>query len=199
MPKKEHLEGNPQLDENLIELHRHFAESHHSRANNAWETIKLSAVLCSALVSLSAYSMIYLYTSESFSKLALVDQIAVRAFLIIIPVSIGFVSWMCQRNFRRQCKRLYTQASIVIKLEEDLGLYAKRATIKNFKNDQWYLPDDWKDLCFSTSRKFVDHWMNEKDGFYQNMKLLFTIFIITSIVMVISEIVLIAIPYLPFP
>ena len=163
----------------LVELHRHFTNQRISQANTGWETIKLNTVLSSALISLAVYSIIYVYTSEFFWKpevLTFQDRFVVRILLLLIPIILGFINWRLHRNFNRQCIRIYELASIVIKIEEKMGLHQERTEKENFPNDKWYVPDDWKDSCCCTSKKFVDDCMKKKDAFYKSMVWVFRIF-----------------------
>lgn len=184
--------GEDCTDKNWIELHRHFSENWLHRANRTWETIKLNTVLCSALISLAIYSIVYVYTSEFFweTEAFTSGKVVIRLALVLIPMTMGFVDWRLHSNFNRQCRRMYYLASIIMKIEERLGLYSEYREREHFGFDRWYVPTKWKIYQDYTSDDYVQYWMNETDSFYKNMTWLFQIFGLTAVGLVILDIVL---------
>lgn len=194
--------GEPSLDphtcsedpnENWIELHRHFTQSWEFRSTRTWETIKSNIVLSSALTSLTIYSIVYIYTSEFFWTTDLLTTymiLGVRIIPILIPMLLFFVNLMFYRNFRRSCERVYEILSIVIKIEEKLGLYSVRSSRELIYNDKWYVPDDWKNLSSCSSEQYVAKMMVEKNRFYKSMVWLFWVFGAISVLLFVSEIIL---------
>lgn len=191
-------EGKEQVN-NWIELHRHFSNNWQFRSEMSWETLKQNMLISSALTSLAVYSIIYVYTSEFFWETEAIisfDRLFVRVGLMVIPLILLFVNLMFHTNFRRQCRRMYLAASIVIKIEEEMGLYGSRRSREYFRNDKWYVPDEWKKQSHCSAESFVKVWMDKKDGFYQQMLWLFRIFGALAIVIVVIEIFLLFIhPY----
>jgi len=173
-----------------IELHRHFSENWDYRSNSTWETVKLNTALSSALTSLATYSIIYLYTNSFFwetSQFTTIERNVVRTSLLLIPVILLIVNIMSYRNFKRQCKRMYDTLSVIIKIQEMMGLYDERSRKEKFPEDKWYVPNYWKSLCFSTSKDFVEDSMKNRDRYYKNMLWLFRIFGLVSIGLIIIE------------
>jgi len=177
--------------EKVIELHRMFTSRWMAWGKTAWETIKTNILLSSALTSLTAYSIIYVYTSEFFWEIPLLVRIAVRIGLTIVPIILFCTNRTFQNNFHRQCKRMYELAPIVFKIQDEMGLYAERpANRENFPNDEWYVPDEWKNLAFQKSKDYVNASMNSKDRFYKDMLPLFQLFRRIAIALIVVEIAL---------
>ena len=177
-----------------IELHRHFSSRWLGWGKTTWETLKLNIILSSALTSLTAYSIIYIYTSEFFWETPLLTQnirLIIRIGLISVPITLILTNYIFHRNFHRQCKRMYQLTSIIIKIQEQMNLYAERPTnSKYFPKDQWYVPDEWKDISYQKSDEFVDDCMSKKERFYKNMLPLFYMFVVISIFLIAIELVL---------
>ena len=185
--------GEDCTDKNWIELHRHFSKNWLQRADRSWETIKLNTILCSALISLAIYSIVYVYTSEFFWETEAFPssgKVVIRLALVLIPITMCFVDWRLHSNFNRQCRRMYTLASIIMKIEERLGLYSEYREREHFSDDRWYVPNDWQIYQNYTSDYYVQYWMNEPDSFYKNMTWLFQIFGLTAVGLMILDIVL---------
>ena len=95
-------------------------------------------------------------------------------------------------NFERECRRMYEQTSILIKLEENFGFYGERPQKrKTLPADKLYIPRRW--LCdqSQTDFQFVCNAMAKKDTLYGNMKPIFRIFQWLSVVLMIIIAVLI--------
>lgn len=200
MSDKPIFDKDDSLTDKWIVLHDHFSKNWETRSKNSWETIRLNTVLCSALISLTIYSIIYIYTSEFFwntEVLNSTDRILVRLGLISIPITLLFIDWRLHQNFNRQCRRMYKTATVVIKIQERLGLYSERINNGLFDQDKFYVPEEWVEdhkNKFQTGKKFVDHWMKEKDAFYKNMSWLFWIFGGIALILIGFEILLIMYP-----
>lgn len=179
---------------NWIELHRHFSSRWDKWAEVIWETIKLNTILSSALTSLSVYSVIYFH--QLVDKISIETNIIIRLFLLIIPILLLMINRKSKKNYDRQCKKMYELVSIVIKIEEKLGLYENRLKKGYFRDDEWYVPDNWKKLCYSKSEKFVDNLMMSEDAAHQNMLWIFSIFMMVSFALIFFQIILL-IPILP--
>lgn len=175
-----------------LELYKKTNAERKIFAEKAWETIKIHIVLLSSLISITIGTLAVTHTSEIF--LTLLDEkmkFLLNASLLILPIIMLRIIRTARLNFKRECKRMYEQISIIMKLEEKMGFLEERTENKQFKDDKGYFPKRYYDK-WDNSEKFVKDMMKRKDTIYRNMRQIFSIFEIISYVLI-SLVVLIAI------
>jgi len=81
------------------------------------------------------------------------------------------------KNFDRQCRRMYNEATIIMKLEERFGVLGERAEKirRHFPKEEKYVPTDWENT-WDTTKEYRDKMMSKNDAFYSNMSPIFKIF-----------------------
>lgn len=175
-----------------LELYRKTNAQRQFFADKAWETIKFHIVLLSSLISITIGTLAVIRTSEIF--LTLLNEkmkFLLTVTLVILPITMLLIIRMARANFERECRRMYEQISIIMKLEEKMGFLVERTEREQFKEDNRYFPKRYYEP-WNNSEKFVDDMMKRKDTIHRNMGKIFTIFENISYVLM-SLIVLIAI------
>ncbi|MEM3616616.1 MAG: hypothetical protein QXJ31_01715 [Candidatus Bathyarchaeia archaeon] len=137
----------------------------------AWETMKLSLTLSSALttVIVSLLGVINYLPIDGFTK----------AFSMLVPLLVGIIMKefvnVAERNFERECRRMYENIAILMKIEAELPSRKDKRDDRNFKEETNYLPLAWEKCKFSNTEQFVDEMLKRNNSFYSSMKPIFSI------------------------
>jgi len=162
-------------------------------AEKAWETIKLHILLSSSLISITVGTLVLMHTSEVFFRFGAKERIILIGSLLILPITMILILYIGFRNFSRECRRMYEQASILMKLEEKFGFSVeKRAKErKQFLKDETYVPERYLEKIWDSSSEFIKDVMLRKDTLYGNMSPIFKIFLGVSVALIVSILIVI--------
>lgn len=166
------------MSENInewLEFYRKASNERQFFAEKAWETIKFHIVLASSLISITVGALSLMLTSEVFLILPKIIKSLLTILVVILPITMLYVVGMGSRNFNRECKRMYEQISIIMKIEERLDLTQQRIKPKQFPRDTTYFPQRY-DEKWDNSCQFINTMMRRKDTLYGIMRGIFTLF-----------------------
>lgn len=140
--------------------------------DKAWESIKLCITLSSTLitVTLGLLGAINYLSINFFIKALLIGG------LIIFPIMMKRIVNVSAKNFERECRRMYENMTILMKIEDELPERKDLSDSRNFKEETTYIPPEWKENnLFPTTDAYVKATMQRKDRFYSNMRPIFSI------------------------
>lgn len=175
------------LDEKWLEFYRRSNNIRYFFSDKAWETIKLHILLSSSLISVTIGALALMHTSGDYLALDKVMRFILVLLLVFLPVSMLLIVYQGSTNFVRECKRMYEQISIIMKLEEKLGLDGERTERKQFPKDDKYVPKRYDEI-WNDSNQFIKDMMSRKDTLYSNMFPIFRIFEGASFALIFSVI-----------
>jgi len=156
-------------------------------AEKAWETIKLHILLSSSLISITIGTLALMHTSEVFLGFGTNEKSMLIAPLFILPFTMASILYIGSRNFDRECRRMYEQASIMMKLEEKFGFSVeeREEERKQFLEDKTYVPERYSEKIWNSSSEFIKDVMSAKDTLHGNMRRIFDIFFWVSVLLMI--------------
>jgi hypothetical protein len=161
-------------------------------ADKAWESIKLCITLSSLLITvvLGLLEAITYFSTNFPVKIVLI--FALVPFPILMIKTVDFLS----KNFKRECRRMYENITILMKIEDELPQRRDLGDTGNFNKEKEYFPDEWKKIKFLDTKEYVDTMMQRKDKFYSNMKPLFSVlyacsYVLLSAICIIAVIVIV--------
>jgi len=134
--------------------------------DKAWETIKFTVTLSSAIIA-----AIVGLIGVVISLTDLTSKIVLLVGLILVAIMLKEIVDFAERNFERECKRMYENMTILMKLENELP--PRENKMNNFEKEDYYIPEKWRTERYSDTDDFVNKMLKE-DRFYSNMKPLFT-------------------------
>ena len=169
-----------------IEYYKRTCDMFRENAKYSWEMIKFYTILCSSIITIIFGFLGAMLSSEIFNIQPLIIQIVILGFSIIFPLMLLWIIKLGRNNFSRECRNMYEQLAILIKIERKLGLHtASRGDDERiiFKNDDYYWPERWKDDWLLDSEKsFVDRMISlTRKSYYSNSIKIFTMFNYISI------------------
>jgi hypothetical protein len=139
--------------------------------DKAWETMKFSFTLSSALTTVIV-SLLGVISYLSISVIA-------KAFFMLIPILVAIIMKefvdVTEKNFERECRRMYENMTILMKIEDELPQRKDKSDNRNFRDETKYIPLEWEKCKFSTTKQYVDEMMRQNDRFYSNMRPIFSI------------------------
>ena len=159
-----------------VDFHKYIANRHRFQTERAWETIKLFILVFSSLISIYFTLIIAMFKFEIIVKIPFYLRLFILSIFPFFLFLVCIVGWL---NFRRQCRRMYELISILIKVQEKLGLLNSRTENKYFPEDKYYVSDGWLPNQ-RNSQEFINDLMKKRDTFYGIMKKYFFIFIMFS-------------------
>ncbi len=169
-------------EKKLIELYKKTIKSQQFFAEKGWESIKFHILLSSSLVSITIGALVAMHTSSAFNELGYGARGLLVLILVVLPSLMIAIIELGYKNFVRECKRMYEQSSIFLKLEEKLGFWEDRDEDKRkgFPNEEKYFPDRYREYFtneeWSNSEDFIKDIMSRKDTLFGIMKKIFIIF-----------------------
>ncbi len=134
--------------------------------DKAWETIKFTVTLASAIIAaiVGLIGVVYSLTDVVSKSVLLIA-------LIFVAFTLNKIVDFAEKNFERECRRMYENMTILMKLENELP---PRGNKSNFEREDYYIPEEWRKEQYSDTNDFVKKMMQGRDRFYSNMKPLFT-------------------------
>jgi hypothetical protein len=120
-----------------------------------WETIKFFLTFSSTLFTVT----LGLFFAIQYFKLGSAMTSGLSLSLILIMIILVIFSKISEVNFARECKRMYENIAIIMKIEDEFGRRIKRAVLKE---EAYYIPDTWKQTKQDTTRDFVRSVMTPK-------------------------------------
>jgi ABC-type multidrug transport system fused ATPase/permease subunit len=148
--------------------------------DKAWESIKLCTALSSTLITVT----LGLLGAIDFLPINFIVKAVLILVLIIFPLMIKTIVTSLSKNFHRECRRMYENMTILMKIEDELPDRKDLSDSRNFTKEKKYIPHRWeKDYIssekeknlFSDTEDFVATLMEKKDALYSNMKPIFSI------------------------
>ena len=137
--------------------------------DKAWESIKLSFTLSSALTTV-------IVSLLGFINYLSIDVIAKTLFMLI-PILVAIIMKkfvdVTEKNFKRECRRMYENMAILMKIEDELPKRKDKSDDRNFKDETKYIPPEWEKSKFSNTKQYVDEMMKQNDRFYSDMRPIF--------------------------
>ncbi len=177
--------------EKSIELSDLYAKAQDDLKYNgdkAWESIKLCITLFSTLITVT----LGLLGAINYLPVGFFVKASLIVTLIIFPIMLIIIVDFLSKNFHRECRRMYENATILMKIEDELPQRKDLSDSRNFMNETKYIPYRWeKDYIspeegknlFSDTEDFVNKMMQKKDALYSNMKPIFSFFRVFSYVL----------------
>ena len=184
-------------NDNWLEFYQRVNDSRQFYAEKAWETIKFHILLSSSLISVSLGTIALLHTSEVFLKMTGGMRAVLILPILLLPLAMYEIIRVGNRNFDRECNRMYEQAAIIMKLEEKFGFTSEKRNkekINQITEEEKYLPPRYNEKKWLTTKAYIDDMMSccqKKDNLYCNMRVIFRLFKYASIALSIFIIVLI--------
>lgn len=98
-----------------------------------------------------------------------------------------FILIVGNKNFKRECERIYEQIAILIKLEDKFGLYRNLKSELNIIKDKNIFPKRYfkndQEKGWNTTEDFIEYMMGRKNTLYSNMRNIFRIFFLIAIIL----------------
>ena len=175
----------------LADLYAKAQDDLKFNGDKGWETIKLCITLSSTLITviLGLLGAINYLPINFFVKALLIVA------LIPLPIMMKIIVDVSKKNFHRECRRMYENMTILMKIEDELPERKDLSDNRNFKEETKYLPNEWENKPFPNTKAFVTAMMQGKDKFYSNMRPIFSIlrvfsYLLLSITCIITIIVI---------
>jgi hypothetical protein len=178
-------------DKFWIEFYKKVHDDKKFFAEKGWESIKFHILLASSLISITVGALIAVHTSDVFLGLYNYTRAIFTGFLIILPITMFLVLRIGLKNFKRECKRMYEQASILMKLEERFDFSGERTEKKKeFLKEKMYNPPRYYETKWNLTSSFIDDMLSCcKENFYCTMSRIFKTFMGISIGLIILIII----------
>jgi len=191
-------EDNTRKIQELIELHRHFSQRHIVWGERGWETIKINVTINSTLLVATIGIMGVLYKNPPHNYPPKFSYMLLLSSPIIIPILLLWINEITLKNFKRECRRMYRNITILMKIEEKMGLYDERPESRILlKCDKYFIPSEFV-ICYPTSKEFIDAQMETEDRAFKMLSRLFCAFNVISIVLIVLIIFLVILSLSPF-
>lgn len=169
------------------DLYRKAQDDVKFNGDKGWETIKFCLTLSSTLITLT----VSLLGAINYLSINVVVKAFLTLSLILIMVMMKKLVDVTEKNFDRECRRMYENIAILMKIEDELPQRRDLRDNRNFKEEKEYIPDEWKKNQFLNTKAYVDAMMDgkKKDKFYSNMRPIFPIFrglsyVVTAIIII---------------
>jgi len=172
-------------DKAWIEFYKKAHDDKIFFAEKAWESIKFHILLASSLISITVGALIAMHTSRDFLQLYNHTRAIFTLFLIILPFTMVLILQIGLKNFKRECKRMYEQSAILMKLERRFGFDQKRTEEEKkevFFEEDTYNPRRYYEKRWNLTSSFINDMLSCcKENLYCIMNRIFKIFIVISI------------------
>ena len=167
-------------EENLRQLYNKAYDAKKFLAEKAWESVRFHSVLLSSLISVTIGALVLTNTSEVFlTSLNGLARALLTLSLVILPFTMLRLVQRGVTNFERECRRMYEQVSVLIKLEEKFGFFKDRTEKEQFPEETGYFPPRYYQK-WTSSADFIKSVMSQKDSLYGHMGPIFDIFKVSS-------------------
>jgi len=160
----------------VVDLYKKAQEDTKFNADKGWETVKFSATLSSTLitVTLGLLGVINYLAISPFVKAFLTGT------LVIFPIMMGKIIGVAQKNFERECERMYEAIATLMKIEEELPQRVNLNKAIHFREEPTYINPRWNENKYSKTDAYIKDMMLKSDKFHSSIKPIFSIFRIIS-------------------
>jgi hypothetical protein len=158
------------------------------QGDKGWETIKFCVTISSTLIT----ATVGLLTVINYLPINVVIKPVLMLLLVPIMVIMERIVKVTKKNFNRECRRMYENITILMKIEDELPQRKDFKANRNFKEEKEYIPQDWKKMQYSNTDEYVKSWMGDKKRptFYSSMSPIFSLFQVISYVITIGVIII---------
>lgn len=171
MPKEETMNSIK-----LADLYAKAQDDLKFNGDKGWETIKLCITLSSTLITV----IMGLLGAINYLPINLFVKALLIVALIPLPILMKIIVNISAKNFERECRRMYENMTILMKIEVELPERKDLSANRNFNEETRYIPGEWEDGRFPNAKAFVTAMMQRKDKFYSNMSPIFSILRVSS-------------------
>jgi hypothetical protein len=158
----------------IADLYKKAQDDAKFNADKAWETIKFCTTISSTLIAVTVSLL------GAINAPALAIDLPIKALLtfilIIFPIMVVKIADLTEKNFKRECDRMYESIAILMKIEEELPERRSNQKI-HFSGEKTYTPQKWNDekYRFPCTKQYTESMMKSSDKFHSSMRPVFSI------------------------
>ncbi len=177
----------------LVDLYAKAQDDLKFNGDKAWESVKLCITLSSTLITI----VLGLLGVINYFSINILVKVVLILALIPFPIMMASIVYFLFKNFKRECRRMYENMSILMKIEDELPQRKDVSKDRNFNEENDYIPSLWKGQQYAKTEDFVKATMSQSDRFYSNMQPIFSAlkcfsYMLLGIIFIIASIVILS-------